>query len=371
MSSVEGTPAPRIRTGIVGLGKMGLSHMALVNVHPAAELSAVCDSSGYVLGVLSKYTGTRTFTSYERMLDEADLDAVFIATPSSAHAAMVETALGRGLHVFCEKPFTLDPGDSQRLAELAGEQRVVTQVGYHYRHTAPFQEAKRVIDSGALGRVAQAVAEAYGPVVLKEKGTTWRSSRKQGGGCLYDYAAHAVDLLQWYLGDAREVRGATLEQVFSSAIDDAVTGTITFDGGVVAQLIANWSDASRRRMKTAVRLWGEKGWIYVDRQECQVFLRETPDGLDGYAEGWNVRYTTDLTAPVWFYLRGEEYSAQVDEFFQRIGAARLEGNGTFSDAASTDRILGMIAADAAGDGNGTHAAARRTERRRWRRGRAA
>src|SRR6476646_3506380 len=134
------TAAP-IRTGIVGLGKMGLSHMALVNVHPAAQLSAVCDASGYILGVLSKYTGVRTFTSYDRMLDEAELDALFVATPSSAHASMVEVALERGLHVFCEKPFTLDPDESTRLAEQAATRELVTQVGYHYRHTAPFQEA--------------------------------------------------------------------------------------------------------------------------------------------------------------------------------------------------------------------------------------
>ena len=95
-----------IKVGVVGLGKMGLSHHALVRAHPEVEAIA-CDSSKYVLGVLEKNTGARGYGDYETMLAEADLDAVVIATPSRAHAPMVRGALEQGLHVFCEKPLTL------------------------------------------------------------------------------------------------------------------------------------------------------------------------------------------------------------------------------------------------------------------------
>ena len=71
----------------------------------------------------SKYTGLATYGDYEAMLAEADLDAVLIATPSKLHAAMVQSALERDLHVFCEKPLTLDPDDAGRLAELAARAR--------------------------------------------------------------------------------------------------------------------------------------------------------------------------------------------------------------------------------------------------------
>src|SRR5687767_5645105 len=104
-----------IRIAVVGLGKMGLSHLAIVKAHPRVELAAVCDASSYVLGVLKKYTGVRTYSDYDAMLREVDLDAVLIATPSRTHASMVRAALDRGLHVFCEKPFTLTVRDADEL----------------------------------------------------------------------------------------------------------------------------------------------------------------------------------------------------------------------------------------------------------------
>ena len=75
-----------IKVGIVGLGKMGLSHYALMRAHPEVEAIA-CDASKYVLGVLEKNTAATCYGDYETMLAEADLDAVVIATPSSAHAS--------------------------------------------------------------------------------------------------------------------------------------------------------------------------------------------------------------------------------------------------------------------------------------------
>ena len=129
-----------IRIAVVGLGKMGLSHLAIVKAHPQVELAAVCDSSGYVLGVLKKYTGVATYTDYDAMLRELELDAVLIATPSRTHASMVRTALERGLHVFCEKPFTLSVKDATELTALARSKGLVTQVGYHNRFVGPFAE---------------------------------------------------------------------------------------------------------------------------------------------------------------------------------------------------------------------------------------
>ena len=110
------------RAAIVGLGKMGLSHQSMVNAHPQIELAAVCDSSGYVLDVLSKYTGVKTYTDYKKMLAEEHLDCVFVATPSRYHAEIVTAALERNLHVFCEKPFALDPEIGFQLAEIRGAQ---------------------------------------------------------------------------------------------------------------------------------------------------------------------------------------------------------------------------------------------------------
>src|SRR5271166_3904641 len=135
-----------LRAGIIGLGKMGLSHQSMVNAHPEIQLQSVCDTSSYVLDVLAKYTGVTTYTDYKKMLAEQSLDCVFVATPSRYHAEIVAAALDRGLHVFCEKPFALDPEEGYRLAEIAEGKHLVNQVGYHYRFVGAFNEAKRVLD---------------------------------------------------------------------------------------------------------------------------------------------------------------------------------------------------------------------------------
>src|SRR5438105_11718601 len=108
-----------MRIGIVGAGKMGLSHYAIANALPNASVAAVCDTSRYVLSVLRKYAGVETHTSYEEMIDSGRVDCIFVATPSSRHFECAKYALERNLHVFVEKPLTLSAAESRELADLA------------------------------------------------------------------------------------------------------------------------------------------------------------------------------------------------------------------------------------------------------------
>ncbi len=335
-----------VKLAVVGLGKMGLSHHAIINAHPRVSVDAVCDGTGYLLDVLNKYTGVRTFTDYETMLREVPLDAVLIATPSSIHADMVRMALGKGLHVFCEKPFDIT-GGGEDLAALAREKGLVNQVGYHYRFVGAFQEVKRLLDAGAIGEVSHVLAEAYGPVVLKPMGSSWRTLRAEGGGCLYDYAAHPINLLNWYFGSPEAVGGTVLNSIFSRETDDEVFSTLFFGDGKSAQVSVNWSDESYRKMSTKITIWGTAGRIYADRQECQIYLRDGAKLPPGCQTGWNVRYTTELTEPVWFYMRGEEYSAQLDYFVRCIEDKRTDNVNSFENATVTDKVMAMMVEDAA------------------------
>ena len=342
---------------------MGLSHFAMVNAHPSVEAIA-CDTSGFLTSILAKNIEAPVHRDFDALIKDATPDAILIATPSRFHAPMVRKALDAGCHVFCEKPFCLDPVDSETLAALAKEKGLVAQVGYHYRYVAAFQEMKRVLESGALGRITHVLAEAYGPVVLREKRATWRSQKSEGGGCLYDYAAHPLNLLNWYFGTPSKVSGSVMSSVFSEDIDDEVFSTLQWDDGPTAQLSVNWSDESHRKMSTKISMIGSGGRIQADRQECQVYLRQPSPKLPGYEQGWTVKYTTDLTEDRWFYLRGEEYSAQIDEFVlaiqQQTGSAIENG---FASAAETDRSLAMIISNAeTGDDQG--AVAKRAARRR-------
>jgi predicted dehydrogenase len=325
---------------------MGLSHLSMIRAHPDVEVVAVVDSTGYILDVLSKYTGLTTYTDYQKMLDTVELDAILIATPTRLHAPMVRAALEKGVSVFCEKPLTLTSIESNELAALADEKGVITQVGYHNRFVGAFAEVKALLDAGAIGRVTHFLAEAYGPVVLKPKGSTWRSQREEGGGSLYDYAPHPVDLLSWYAGAPIGVGGTVLGSIFSENIDDEVFSTLYYPNGVSAQLSVNWSDESYRKMTTQITITGTAGRIHADRQEVQVYLRDTAPEVPGYEPGWNVRYTTELTKNVWFYLRGEEYSAQLDHFVRRVENRDLPDTNSFASAAIADRVLELLTIDA-------------------------
>lgn len=327
---------------MIGLGKMGLSHHAIVNAHPQVQVVAACDSSAYLTDVLHKYTGLKCYPALEPMLEQESLDAVVVSTPSKLHADMVEKCLRRGLHVFCEKPFVLDVRDGERLIELAAAKGVVTQVGYHYRFVGAFREAARIVASGALGAVHHVRAEAYGPVVLRPKGSTWRTAKNEGGGALYDYACHAIDLINCIVGTPQSVAGVELNRLFSRDVEDEVYCSMHFANGVSGQLAVNWSDESYRKMSTKVTVWGTNGRIAADRQECQIFLREPHAALPEAPQGWSVRYTTDLTEPVWYYLRGEEYSAQIDYFVRSIEQRRTDGINTFASALEADRVVEMI-----------------------------
>jgi scyllo-inositol 2-dehydrogenase (NADP+) len=334
-----------IKAGIVGLGKMGLSHQAIVNAHPEIRLTCVSDASSYIVEILSKYTGVKGYTNYREMLAEEPLDCVFVATPSRYHTEVVSAALQRGLHVFCEKPFGLDPVGGFQLAELAESRHLVHQVGYHYRFVAAFSETRRLLERKLIGDLHHIHVEAYGPVVLRPKGSTWRSQKTEGGGCLFDYACHAIDLVNYLVGRPVAVSGTVLNKVFSNDVDDEIYSTFHFSEGFQGQLATNWSDESYRKMSVKVSLWGKNGRINVDRQEIQLYLRRLPTESEGFKVGWNVRFTTELTPPVWFYVRGEEYSAQIDHFVRCIetGTTPLSNFRTASD---TGLVAAMMRMDA-------------------------
>ena len=113
--------------------------------------------------------------------------------------------------------------------------------------------------SGVLKDIHNIRAEAYGPVVLRPKGSSWRSNKSEGGGCLYDYACHAIDLMNYVVGKPSGIGHSTLNKIFSTDVDDEVYSTFVYEDGKSGQLLANWSDESNRRMTTKVTIWGTAG----------------------------------------------------------------------------------------------------------------
>lgn len=333
---------PYRKIAVVGLGKMGVSHLSIANATPGIKVVAICDSSAMIGGMIGKYMKVPFFASYDDVLSVPDLDGVIVATPTRHHDAMIRQALAAGLHVFCEKPLTLAASVSADLARIAIDSGLAGQVGYHNRYVGTFAEAKRLVDAGAIGRVRHAHVDAYGPVVLKAASKTWRSKSTEGGGCLYDYAAHPINLMNWYLGQPTLCSGAQLTKQWSKDVDDAVFANLMFADGASGQVSVNWSDETIRKMTTSVTLWGDGGKICVDRQEIRVYIGENGTAMPGYRPKWTVRNITDVTPHPAFYLRGEEYSAQLEGFVRAMADPSAPYVNDFASGAQTDATLEMI-----------------------------
>lgn len=333
-----------IKGAIIGLGKMGISHAAIVGAHPDVEMVAVCDTSSLVLDAFKKFSAVRTYNSYKELIEKETLDFVLVATPTRFHYPIAKLALEKGLHVFCEKPFSLTAAEGEELADIAQNKVLVNQVGYHNHFIGTFRAMRRLLKAGVLGELVHFVGEAYGPVVTKEKGGTWRSKPEEGGGCLYDYASHVINLIQEIIGRPVKASGSQLKNIYSNGVEDAVYGTLHLENGISGLLSVNWSDETFRKMSTSITVQGKNGKIECDATEIKIYLKEASP-KEKLEKGWTIKYITDLAIPVNFYLRGEEYSAQIDNFIDCIKTKRQTVYNTFEQGLYTDKVIEMIISD--------------------------
>ena len=131
-----------IKIALIGAGKMGISHLAILGAHPDVEIVGVADTSKIVNDVLEKYSSYKTFTDYKKMLDVVKPDAVFVSVPTKFHASFVEELLNRGIHVFVEKPLANTMEEARTLVKLAKESNLKFQVGHVERFNPAFLALK-------------------------------------------------------------------------------------------------------------------------------------------------------------------------------------------------------------------------------------
>ena len=341
-----------IKVGLIGAGKMGISHLSILGAHPEVEVVGVVDTSQLINNVLDKYAPFETFSDIDKMLDNKSPDAVFVAVPTKHHANIVEDLLRRGIHVFVEKPFCLNVQQGELLANMAKRYRLINQVGYHNKFIATFNEVKKIISKEYLGKISHFMGEAYGPVITNNKQETWRSKPDEGGGCLMDYASHVIDLLNYLVSPINKVHGTILKTIYSKYVDDAVYSLLETKNNITGVLSVNWSEETYRKMSTTITINGTEGKIIADSTEIKVFFKST-NCPEGYNKGWNVKYITELTPSVDFYLRGEEYTAQVDYFIKSILGEVPNNKNNFESALLTDNVITKIKKNHLNNGKNT------------------
>ena len=332
--------------GLVGFGRMGITHFSILNTHPRVKFTSVCDSSRQMLKMVRKYLSLETFDDYQTMLERSPLDFVIISTPTGQHAQQVKDSIRRGLPVFVEKPFTLNQRQGQEVLELLKTKPVVNQVGYVNRYNDMFAFVRELVQAGDLGELLSFKMEMHSPTVLKGGSSGWREKRSEGGGCLYDMASHGIDLINFIVGPPDKVAGSVMRSIHSNGVEDTVASTFLYKNGLFGNLRVNWSDASFRKPTYKLEVFGRSGKIIADQHAMKIFFRDTPSRT-GFHRGWNVRYITDIAKPVRFYLRGYEFTNQLDSFIDQILIPGSPHRTSFEEAFQTDRVIEMIVEDAA------------------------
>ena len=330
---------------IIGLGRMGITHFSILNSHPKVKVVAVCDPSRFILRSAAKYLGVETFENPTKMIENRDLDFVIVATPTAHHADMVRLSIEHNLHVFVEKPFVLNVQQGQDLLCLLQGKTLVHQVGYVLRFAPVFRQVKALLDCHTLGELLTFRMEMNSPTLLRDAKHSWRSKKTEGGGCLYDFASHGIDMINYLIGVPDEVVGTVFQSIYSIDVEDAISSTLLYNSGVRGNFLVNWSDPSYRKPAYHFEVLGRKGKLIADLHSYRIFFREAPS-LDGFTEGWNQRYITDMLEPVRFYLRGFEFTSQLDHFVDCILEGTPNGVCSFEQGHAANIVIERLQNDA-------------------------
>ena len=326
---------------LIGIGKMGLSHFAIANSTSGINIVAVCDTSKPLLRAVKKNLSLKTYNDYHELLEKEALDAVIVSVPNAMHFGVVLKCLKAGVNVFIEKPLTIKYHESLELQKIAKQYDCVVQVGYVNRFNLVFSKVKALIDTSVLGNISSYKCEMRGGVVLEESSKGWRNSYAAGGGCLYDYGPHCIDLAVHLFGEDVSLISSKLESVYSTNVDDKVQAIFTHESGLKGELSVDWSDPTVRKASNSVHIVGEFGELTANKQEIKLHLN-TAQADSEYAVGDHEIYVTDLDTNVDYYLRGEDFSLQMQAFSNSINGIDTPITSLIDSAIVTDRIISEI-----------------------------
>ncbi|MBC7506323.1 MAG: Gfo/Idh/MocA family oxidoreductase [Sandarakinorhabdus sp.] len=334
-----------LKIGVIGAGRMGITHHSIINMLPGAAVVAVADPSKVMTSLIEKYASVSTYKTHGAMLKKEALDAVLVCTPPSVNGEILDEVADHGLHAFVEKPFLLDAQRARALATRFAAAGLVNQTGYVNRFNNVFERVRALLDDDVIGPVIRFRSEMFSPTIIRESDESgWRATHANGGGAIFDMAAHAIDLIHFLFGAPDRVIGTWMSQVYSRQVEDIVSSTLVYPDGVAGQIYVNWSDKSYRKPTNKLEIFGRKGRLLADQHGIKLYMNAA-DPRHGFAEGWNSVFITDVFKPVPFYVRGIEFTAQLAHFVDCIHSPGTPSRCSFADAAATLSVIEQLFAD--------------------------
>ena len=282
-----------LRLGLAGLGSMGRNHLRILSARTDLVLAAVADPVAAALADATARTGAQGFAEPLAMIAEAELDAVVIAAPTTAHVPLALAAIERGIAVLVEKPLAATIDEGMRIVVAARAAGVPVQVGHVERFNPAVLELGRLIDDGWLSSVYSIASRRAGPF----------PARIRDVGVTVDLATHDVDILSWIAGERPSRVYAETAQRIHATNEDLLFGLLHFPSGATGMLDVNWLTPAKRRQLIVV---GEEGMFELDYLTQRLtFTRATdttnPRLIGGYAptfEGEVVELPVASTEPL-------------------------------------------------------------------------
>jgi predicted dehydrogenase len=282
----------QVRVGMVGVGLVFTPHLKGYLSHPQAKVLAICDVDQERAGQLAEEYGIpEVFSSYQEMLQKADINTVDIATPTFLHAPMTIQAADAGKHIHCEKPFCRYIGEGLQACEAVRRNGVKLVVGETYVFISAHKKARELIEAGEIGQPLQ-IRQRHGAWWERKEATVytgptdrnWRiDPEKSGGGdyqWIFDHAVHFFATAEYLMLDrvvaevyAVKATGKGLMQKSGAAHDPYTTATV--DIPLITWVYADpdrqgvWMRAERLNGKYdymrgfCTTIIGEKGMIEV------------------------------------------------------------------------------------------------------------
>ena len=281
-----------LRTAHIGTGRQGQKLLRLAHELPGYEVGAVCDNLPFRLDEARGIVGAKPHAvdDYRRVLDNPDIDAIFIATPLYFHAQPLLEALDAGKHVYCEKVLVKGHEEIELVRPVLKNTKKIVQVGYQHRYSKLLCKIAGIIESGRIGAISRVECQFNRngdwrrrvPSPEYERAVNWRMYRKYSSGLTAELSSHQMDIMQWILNSpVHRIMG-------SGGIDYWKDGRTTYDNINLLVTHQNNVDVSYTCLTTnayggfRMIFLGTKGTIVASLDEAWITAEPMEDeGMEG------------------------------------------------------------------------------------------
>jgi UDP-N-acetyl-2-amino-2-deoxyglucuronate dehydrogenase len=250
----------RLKTALVGTGKVAHLHAAALQALPESEFVAVCGRPSGKLQAFAQEYGVAAFADVREMIDRTGVQAVCVCTPHPGHAAPTIAAARAGVHVLVEKPMASTLADCDAMMAAAKAGGAVIGIVSQRRFYPACMRIRAALDAGRVGAPVLGTATIFGwRDEAYYRSDPWRGSWSgEGGGVLVNQSPHQLDLLLWYMGEVAEVFGywANLNHPYIE-VDDTAVAVVRFKGGALGNIVV--SNSQNPGINARVSVHGSNG----------------------------------------------------------------------------------------------------------------